>query len=99
MSKFFYIPCKIERGGFSSERTFEITVACGKVIGTANVDYLRTEDREHLDEDTPGYGDKIKGFVACRKIRDEENGVLVEVSSSDMIHVATNELLDFAESH
>ena len=98
-NKIFYIPCEIERGGFTSERTFEISVDSGKLIGTANVEYLRTDARHQLDEDTPSYGEKIRGFVACRKIREEDDGVLVEVPSSDMIHVATKDLLDFADCH
>lgn len=98
-NKMFFIPCEIERGGFTSERTFEISVDSGKLIGTADVEYLRTEGRQHLDEDTPSYGEKIRGFVACRKIREEDDEVLVEVPSSDMIHVATKDLLDFADCH
>ncbi len=98
-NKMFFIPCEIARGGFTSERTFEISVDSGKLIGTADVEYLRTEGRQHLDEDTPSYGEKIRGFVACRKIREEDDEVLVEVPSSDMIHVATKDLLDFADCH
>lgn len=98
-TKIFFIPCEIERGGFTSERTFEISVNGGKLIGTADVEYLRTESRQSLAEDTPSYGEKIQGFVACRKIREEKGGVLVEVPSSDMIHVATKDLLDFADCH
>jgi hypothetical protein len=94
-----FIPCEIERGGFTSERTFEISVDNGKLIGTANVEYLRTDDRKPLGEDTPGYGEKIRGFVACRKVREENDGVLAEVPSSDMIHVLTKDLLDFADCH
>jgi hypothetical protein len=98
-NKVFFIPCEIERGGFTSERTFEISVDNGKLIGTANVEYLRTEGRKPLGEDTPGYGEKIRGFVACRKVREENDGVLAEVPSSDMIHVLTKDLLDFADYH
>ena len=51
---YYFIPCVIERGGFSSERTFEIKMHDGgKLVGTANVEYLRTESRTVLDENSP----------------------------------------------
>lgn len=95
-TKVYFIPCDIERGGFSSERTFEIPVDGGKLVGTANTDYLRKQDRSPLDDETPHYGEKIRGFVACRKVQPSNDGVLVEVPSSDVIHVATEALYDFA---
>lgn len=96
MREFFFIPCTIEQGGFSSERAFEIRTADGGklLVGTANFEYLRNAKREELDEDTPGYGEKLSGYVMCRKVREiDEANVLVEVPSSDLIHVPLNELL------
>lgn len=93
---FYFIPCAIERGGFSSERTFEIdTNDGGKLVGTANVEYLRTESRRSLNDDTPEYGEIIKGFVACRQIEGAERDgmILVEVPSADMIYVSSEDLV------
>ena len=94
MSELF-IRCEIENGGFTSERTFLIQVNDGKLIGTANVDYLRTEDRKTLHDGHPGYGETINGFVACHVIKyiDQEDTALVELPSSDAIHVPSSELL------
>ena len=95
--KVYFIPCRIERGGFTSERTFEIDVTGGgRLLGTANADYLRLSDRSALDEDTPSYGEKIDGCVACRKVKEDGQTILVEVPSSDVIHVTASELYEFA---
>lgn len=93
---YFFIPCMIERGGFSGERTFEIkTDDGGKLVGTADISYLRTESKGRLDDDTPSYGDVIKGFVACKRIEGKERHgmILVEVPSADMIYVSSDDLV------
>jgi len=95
MSESYFIPCLIERGGFSSERTFEIdTHEGGKLVGTANIEYLRTASKTTLDEGSPEYGEQISGFVKCRKVHNiDEQNVLVEVPSADVIHVPADSLL------
>jgi hypothetical protein len=63
-------------------------------VGTAHSDHLRINEREALDEDTPEYGEPIDGYVCCKKIRDlDEDWVLVEVPSADVIHVAVDSLV------
>ena len=91
----FYIPCRIESGGFTSERTFEIDDFRGGIlVGTAYMDHLRDINKKPLDEDVPGYGESIKGFVRCLKIKDiDENAVLVELPSADVIHVSKDDLV------
>ncbi|MGH7199025.1 MAG: hypothetical protein ACREJB_00360 [Planctomycetaceae bacterium] len=95
----YLIRCKIERGGFNSERTFEIELPDGcKLVGVAFVEHLLDENKGPLDEDTPGYGEQIEGFVKCRRIRQiDEQKVLIEVPSSDVIHVPNDELLPLNE--
>lgn len=95
MSPYYFIECAIERGGFSSERTFEIDLGeNGRLVGMANVEYFRDADKEPLDDETPQYGEKLMGYVACRKIRQTGDGqVLIEVPSSDMIHVQDEVLI------
>lgn len=89
----FWIPCKIERGGFSSERTFEIDTPEGKLVGTAFVDHLRNKQRKPLDETMPAAGNQIEGFVKCRIIRHQDDRVLVEVPSADVVNVPSNDLV------
>ena len=95
MPEYFLIACEIDRGGFSSERTFEIELPeQGKLVGTAYVEYLLDENGQPLDEDTPQFGDPIKGFVKCRKIRDgDAETVLIEVPSADVVHVSADSLM------
>jgi hypothetical protein len=96
MSQFYLMECMIESGGFSGEKTFEIDVPNGdRLIGTASIDYVRDENRQPLDEATPGYGERIRGFVVCRKIRQTDgNRILIEVPSTDVIHVDSDVLID-----
>lgn len=94
MNDYFLIACTIERGGFSSERTFEIDLSeGGKLAGIANVGHVLDQNKSSLDEDTPAYGETIDGFVKCRKFRPNGPGeALIEVPSADVIHVSDREL-------
>jgi hypothetical protein len=91
----FYFPCKIERGGFSSERTFEVTVPSGdKLLGAVGVEYLRDRSRRPLDNDTPSSGDAIPGFVQCRVLKQvDAHTSLVEFPSADITQVQRDELV------
>jgi hypothetical protein len=91
----FLLPCTIERGGFTSERTFELQLDSeDKLVGTAYFEYLLDERKRTLDEDTPGFGSPIKGFVVCRKIADlGADRALVEVPSADVIQVPSDDLV------
>lgn len=95
MPVYFHIACTIERGGFTTERTFEINTHDGKIIGTAYIEHLCGADKKPLPEDEPQYGEKLDGFVKCRKIRDiDESTVLVEVPSADVVHVSAKDLIE-----
>jgi len=103
MAKFYYIQCRIERGAFTNERTFEIDLSDqvryggereGQLVGTAHVAHLRKGNQEAITEDDPSYGEVIRGFVRCRLIRDLPAGwVMVEVPSADVIHVSKSALV------
>jgi hypothetical protein len=95
MSKFFLIRCTIERGGFSSERTFQIKTDEGQLIGTADVEHLRDQYKHKLSDDEPPLGTSIDGFVKCRLIRMiDKNSALVDLPSTDVAHVPADELLE-----
>ena len=85
-----FAKCKIERGGFSSERTFEITLRDGhKLVGTAHVGYLFDENHEPLDDDTPGFGEAIDGFVECRVVRQiDPETIVIDLPSADVARVS-----------
>ena len=97
-SKLFHIRCTIERGGFSSERTFEVrTSDGGKLVGTADIQHLCDENQEPLGDDEPPCGVVISGYVKCRLIRQGDNQtVLVDLPSDDVIYVRAGELLECA---
>ncbi len=103
MKDLYYIACRIERGAFTNERTFQIRLSPnvryrgeneGQLVGTAHVDHLYNAQRRRLSVDEPAYGETIDGYVLCRKIRELPNGrLLVEVPSADVIHVLEDELV------
>lgn len=87
-ARFRYLRCKIESGGFSSERTFEIELASGdKVVGAANVQYFRDSECEPLDEETPGYSESIDGYVKCRVIRERDQAAWIDVPGINAVLV------------
>ena len=104
MSDFYCIACKIERGAFTNERTFEISLSKdiatldgkvdGVLVGTAHYEYLRSSAKQQLSEDEPGYGEPIKGFVLCRVLQEIGKGrVVVEVPSADVMYVSEESLV------
>lgn len=94
MREYFLIECEIDRGGFSSERTFEIELpGQQKLVGTAYVEHVLDANKRPLDEDTPQLGNPIRGFVKCRKIRDDDGRVLIEVPSADVLQVSAESLV------
>jgi len=102
MRELCLVPCKIERGAFTQERTFHISLSDdivfegeheGELIGTAHLDYLRNAENRSLGEDDPPYGEVIDGYVTGRKIRQLGDRVLVEVPSADVIHVSPDSLI------
>ncbi len=105
MADYYYIACTIEHGAFTNERVFEIALSdkikthngeddSGKLVGTAHTDHLRDADENPLQEDQPGYGNTIEGFVLCHKLKELSNGwAIVEVPSADVIHVSGDSLV------
>lgn len=89
-----FVPCTIRRGGFSSERTFELKLPSGeKLVGLSYVEYLRDQNWDALDKDTPASGQTIEGFVQCRIVQQvDQDSVLIEVPSSDVIRYPANTL-------
>lgn len=96
MTEYRFVPCTIENGGFSSERTFTIPLPDGEaLVGTAHVMYLRDRAGKALPEGVPGYGEKLDGYVQCLIVLSAEQAggeAVVEVPSADLIRVAPEEL-------
>jgi len=95
MARYQLIACKIERGGFSSERSFEIELPDGgKLVGSAFFEHFKDENKYDLDEETPRYGEVVSGYVKCRVLREKEDGrVVVEIPSEDVIAVPAGDLV------
>jgi hypothetical protein len=98
MADFHLIPCKIERGGFSGERTFTIATGGGEpLIGVAYYEYFLDSNQKPISEDEPPEGQKLDGFVMCRIIRlVDDSTVIVEVPSSDTIEIQKRDLVSGA---
>lgn len=96
MAESQFIPCIIERGGFSSERTFRIALPNGsELVGTADVEYLTDEDGNAIPDGQPEPGRPIRGRVQYRRLRSTHDGeVLIEVPSSDVVRLKTSQLVD-----
>lgn len=98
MSRYYHIPCKIERGGFSGERTFTIANGAGEpLVGVAYYEYFLDENQKPISEDEPPEGVVIDGFVKCRIIQDGDGStVIVEVPSSDTLRIRKRDLVSGA---
>ena len=62
------ITCQFKRGGFPSERAFEIATPEGVVRGVADVEYCRRMNMEPLGEE-PSTGHAIPGLLMGLVIR------------------------------
>jgi hypothetical protein len=59
-----YVPCRLSRSGFSSERVFRVTQAdTQEYVGAAPVFYCWTSDGRRLGPDTPAKNSPIDGLV------------------------------------
>jgi len=92
----FKVRCRIERGGFSGERTFEVTLPDGKrLVGAADIQYLCDAGGNPLPDDQPPAGTVLEGFVNCRLVRwGDDDQVLVEFPSTDLMRVPEDELIE-----
>ena len=104
MGDLYCIACTIEHGAFARERVFGIQLSekirthdgttVGNLVGTAHPDHLRDRHKQRLQEDEPGAGNSVEGFVLCRKLREMDEGwVIVEVPSADALYVSEDALV------
>ena len=93
MPTLLFVPCRIQRGGFSSERTFEIRGGNGSSVGTADIDYLRDGNWNRLDDNEPDENLVIDGYVQCKVLRNVgDDRVLIEVPGARTVYAAKAEL-------
>lgn len=94
MPTLMFVPCRIQRGGFSSERTFEIREGDKSSMGTADVDYLRDGSWNHLDEDEPDENVVIEGYVQCKVLRTiGDDQVLIEVPGAKTVYATKADIV------
>jgi hypothetical protein len=89
-----WVPCTIENAGFSSERRFEVDLPAngGRIVGAAYIEHFRDGAKNPLHDGQPPYGTKLQGFVKCRILRREGDGVLIEFPGTDHFHVPSQAL-------
>ncbi len=89
------IPCEISRGAFSAERIIQISRGSEEEphMGACSFRYCFTAKGERLKGDQPPHGEKIKGMVAARRIRDLEDGtVLVSIPDGAVLIVDAEQI-------
>jgi hypothetical protein len=87
------IKCTISRGGFSSERIFQITLTSGvDHVGAAPVEYFLGLDLQRLAPSDPARGADIEGFVTGRLSENEDGNCLVSVPSGDVLSVPESDI-------
>jgi hypothetical protein len=94
MTPTFLIPCKIERGGFSTERLFTIELPDGPKTFAGYYEHFLNADRQKLDLETPAEGELMEGFAKCRIIQRQDDGALIiDIPSSDSLLVQPENLV------
>lgn len=82
----YLIPCTIERGGFKSERTFQVDLSPNAYVGIAYVEHFLSEGRQPLETGELTEKQPVVGFVKCRLVRDSgSNQVLVQVPDGELL--------------
>lgn len=96
MNSIFLIPCKIERGGFSTERLFTIELPNGQEETFAGYyEHFLDGQKKQLDLDTPKKGDVLDGFAKCRIIQTQGDGtIIIDIPSSDSLLVQSDVLVE-----
>jgi hypothetical protein len=83
---------KIDRGGFSSERTFSVMKVDGsEYVGVCDVSYVFDAWRRPVTPEEPKEG--FGGYVQCRVLRSTETEAVVEFPDSQTTTVRTYHLV------
>lgn len=99
--RFYTLPCKISRGGFSEERAVRVTQANGQIhLGAIPRHYCYKSNGEQVTEDEPATGEQIKGRVVARLVREEpKNQALVYLPDGEVILVNRDQISNFEGSN
>lgn len=74
-----YLPCKIFRGEFSSERVYEVLADHTEIVGVANEQYVLNERWQPAKNPSGIETHLILGYVECRVIQRNSRMSLVEL--------------------
>ena len=95
MSRYFTIPCKIERGGFSTERLFTIAITGEQKTYAGYYEHFLNENGDPLDLNSPSEGEVLDGYAKCRLIQKLDDGTfIINIPSSDSLLVPEGELVE-----
>ena len=88
----YCIPCTIDRGGFSNERTFEFNLTNGGLaVGLSDIEHLMDSTFQKLRPNdclTP-----TKGYVKCRTLKSDATRVLVDVPQGETYTILRSQLI------
>lgn len=93
LENLYLIPCEIRRGGFSTERLFTIETAGGTDTFAGHFEHFVDCKRKPIDISAPSPGQSIHGFAMCRVIQIVDDGVIVDIPSSDAVLVSGDDLV------
>jgi hypothetical protein len=80
--------CEISSSGFSGERVFRIRLANKtEYVSVAPVDYCRRQDHTPIGSHEPPKGERIKGFVEGRMIKNGGSEAKVALPDGEAITV------------
>lgn len=92
------IPCIISSAGFSSERTFRVTLPEGSEhVSAAPVDYFFTEGKTQLSPDQATQrGISVKGYLAGRIVTHyPDDTYLISVPSGEVLRLPSSDIIPY----
>lgn len=92
-TKFSYVTCQIERGGFSGERTFSVVLLDGrKYTSLAPVHYFRSEDFRPLSDVQSDAAER--GYVAALPLKKlGKRSLVVEAPDGELLAVGADQVM------
>jgi hypothetical protein len=87
------VSCSIEKGAFSGERVFHLTLADGsEYFGVAPAHYCFKDPETAVSRDEPAEGASIPGFVEAILISNGGDKAMVELPDGEAVQVEASQI-------